>query len=194
MTDKQIQTEVVRLVNDVEYAALGFHATGGAERCIRAKEELHSYIAQLERIAGDLQTLCDKQALMLGERDAQLESVGAGGVGAMIPKQLAVECYECGATHRPGENTLCPTFRPQQIAAPAAATGWKWVPLEPTAEMLQAGQDTPVSESDEDAPEDYKAVYRAMLAAAPRDATTEGCVSREALDAPAEKQSGVLPV
>ena len=77
MTDKQIQTEVVRLVNDVEYAALGFHATGGAERCIRAKEELHGYIAQLERIAGDLQTLCDKQALMLGERDAQLESVGA---------------------------------------------------------------------------------------------------------------------
>ena len=92
MTDKQIQTEVVRLVNDVEYAALGFHATGGVERCIRAKEELHGYIAQLERIAGDLQTLCDKQALMLGELEAQLESVGAGGVGAMMPKQLAVEC------------------------------------------------------------------------------------------------------
>lgn len=48
-----------------------------------------------------------------------------------------------------------------------ATDGWKLVPLEPTAEMLQAGQDTPVSESDEDALEDYKVVYRAMLAAAP---------------------------
>lgn len=53
-----------------------------------------------------------------------------------------------------------------RVAVPAT-DGWKLVPLEPTAEMLQAGQDTPVSESDEDAPEDYKAVYRAMLAAAP---------------------------
>lgn len=52
------------------------------------------------------------------------------------------------------------------IAVPAT-DGWKLVPLEPTAEMLQAGQDTPVSESDEDSLEDYKAVYRAMLAAAP---------------------------
>lgn len=54
-----------------------------------------------------------------------------------------------------------------RVAVPAT-DGWVLVPLEPTAEMLQAGQDTPVSESDEDAPEDYKAVYRAMLAAAPR--------------------------
>ena len=53
-----------------------------------------------------------------------------------------------------------------RVAVPAT-DGWKLVPLEPTAEMLQAGQDTPVSESDEDALEDYKAVYRAMLAAAP---------------------------
>ena len=53
-----------------------------------------------------------------------------------------------------------------RVAVPAT-DGWVLVPLEPTAEMLQAGQDAPVSESDEDAPEDYKAVYRAMLAAAP---------------------------
>lgn len=53
------------------------------------------------------------------------------------------------------------------IAVPAT-DGWVLVPLEPTAEMLQAGQEAPVSESDEDAPEDYKAVYRAMLATAPR--------------------------
>lgn len=157
MTDKQIQTEVMRLVNDVEYAALGFHATGGIARCIRAKGELHAYIAQLEQ----------RLTMRIAELEAQLESVGAGGVGAMMPKQLAAACDECGATHRPGENTLCPTFRPQQIAEPAVAIGWKLVPLEPTAEMLQAGQDAPVSESDEDAPEDYKAVYRAMLAAAP---------------------------
>lgn len=103
----------------------------------------------------------------LSRTDATQAVERAHGISGVPARQLAVECDECGATHRPGENTLCPTFRPQQIAAPAAATGWKWVPLEPTAEMLQAGQDTPVSESDEDAPEDYKAVYRAMLAAAP---------------------------
>lgn len=118
-----------------------------------------------ERIAWGSDTALMREAAgKIEALEAQLDAVGAGGVGAMVPKQLAAACYECGATHRPGENTLCPTFRPQQIAAPAAATGWKWVPLEPTAEMLQAGQDTPVSESDEDAPEDYKAVYRAMLA------------------------------
>ena len=45
---------------------------------------------------------------------------------------------------------------------------WRLVPVEPTAEMLDAGRDTPLAgEEDADAPEDYKAVYAAMLAAAP---------------------------
>ena len=142
------------------------------------------------------------QASRVAELEAQLESVGAGGVGAMIPKTIPDRTalidliaehlsgtYHCtrvwsawrvgtmsqddfadvGESDTPSEITeaIIATLISQQIAEPAAATGWKWVPLEPTAEMLQAGQDTPVSESDEDAPEDYKAVYRAMLAAAP---------------------------
>lgn len=46
--------------------------------------------------------------------------------------------------------------------------GWRLVPVEPTAEMVQAGRNEPLAgEADEDAPEDYRAVYRAMLAAAP---------------------------
>ena len=143
------------------------------------------------------------QASRVAELEAQLESVGAGGVGAMIPKTIPDRTalidliaehlsgtYHCtrvwsawrvgtmsqddfadvGESDTPSEITeaIIATLISQQIAEPAAATGWKWVPLEPTAEMLQAGQDAPVSESDEDAPEDYKAVYRAMLAAAPR--------------------------
>jgi hypothetical protein len=51
--------------------------------------------------------------------------------------------------------------------APSAPDGWKLVPIEPTYEMLEAGEgalvptytDTPVSVPDD--------VYRAMLAAAP---------------------------
>lgn len=46
--------------------------------------------------------------------------------------------------------------------------GWRLVPMEPTPEMLQAGADEPLAgDSDDDAPEDYRAVYKAMLAAAP---------------------------
>ena len=57
-----------------------------ADRARRqAEQEPAAAIAALERIAGDLQALCDLQALML-------EAVGAGGVSAMMPKQLAVEC------------------------------------------------------------------------------------------------------
>jgi hypothetical protein len=53
----------------------------------------------------------------------------------------------------------------QQVSVPG---GWKLVPVEATDAMVQAGTDEPLAgESDEDAPDDYRAVYRAMLAAAP---------------------------
>jgi hypothetical protein len=56
----------------------------------------------------------------------------------------------------------------------AVPAGWRLVPVEPTLEMLQAGRDTPLAGDDAvDAPEDYKAVYRAMLAAAPQPAQGE---------------------
>ena len=46
--------------------------------------------------------------------------------------------------------------------------GWKLVPVEPTLAMISAGRDTPLAgEADDDSPEDYRGVYRAMLAAAP---------------------------
>lgn len=55
-----------------------------------------------------------------------------------------------------------------QQPAQAVPDGWRLVPAEPTPEMIQAGRDEPLAgEADEDAPEDYKAVYRAMLYAAP---------------------------
>lgn len=47
--------------------------------------------------------------------------------------------------------------------------GWKLVPVEPTLAMIRAGRDTPLAgEADDDSPEDYRGVYRAMLAAAPQ--------------------------
>lgn len=54
-----------------------------------------------------------------------------------------------------------------QASEPAPA-GWKLVPVDPTPEMVNAGRICPMptdSEWDED--EDYRAVYRAMLEAAP---------------------------
>lgn len=47
--------------------------------------------------------------------------------------------------------------------------GWQMVPVEPTIVMIRAGRDTPLAgEADDDSPEDYRCVYRAMLAAAPQ--------------------------
>lgn len=59
----------------------------------------------------------------------------------------------------------------QALKGGAVPEGYALVPVEPTPEMLQAGADEPLAgEADEDAPEDYRAVYKAMLAAAPQPA------------------------
>ena len=55
----------------------------------------------------------------------------------------------------------------QLSQAQAVPDGWKLVPVEPTEEMLPAGRDTPLSGLEEDAPDDYKAVFKSMLSAAP---------------------------
>ena len=53
--------------------------------------------------------------------------------------------------------------------APVVPQGWQMVPVEPTIVMIRAGRDTPLAgEADDDSPEDYRCVYRAMLAAAPQ--------------------------
>ena len=50
----------------------------------------------------------------------------------------------------------------------AEPTGYKLVPVEPTPEMINAGRICPMpTDSEWDEEEDYSAVYRAMLAAAP---------------------------
>lgn len=49
-------------------------------------------------------------------------------------------------------------------------SGFKWVPVEPTEAMLQAGINTPCALTGDDSvdePQDYRNVYAAMLAAAP---------------------------
>jgi len=48
------------------------------------------------------------------------------------------------------------------------------VPKEPTEDMVEAGRNTPCIDTgnyEEDAPEDYRVVYRAMIAAAPKGET-----------------------
>ncbi|MFG5778247.1 hypothetical protein ACFIQF_14355 [Comamonas sp. J-3] len=66
----------------------------------------------------------------------------------------------------PGEAVLAERLA-QLSQAQAVPDGWKLVPVEPTEEMLQAGRDTPLSGLEEDAPDDYKAVFKSMLSAAP---------------------------
>lgn len=148
-----------------------------------------------ERIAWGSDTALMREAAgKIEALEAQLESVGADCESWYKQNQQSIDDANKFGGERDSAWAEVERLKADALRAAVAPDSWVLVPLEPTAEMLQAGQDAPVSESDEDAPEDYKAVYRAMLAAAPRDATTEGCVSREALDAPAEKQSGVLPV
>ena len=55
------------------------------------------------------------------------------------------------------------------VAVQAVPAGWQLVPVEPTPEMVNAGRTTPVpSDIEWDEDEDYRAVYKAMLAAAPK--------------------------
>lgn len=71
----------------------------------------------------------------------QLEAVGAGGVGAMIPK-------------------LAPA-----VVGPVVPDGWKLVPVEPDMKMVEAGKD---AELFQPSCRSALVVYRAMLAAAPQ--------------------------
>lgn len=57
------------------------------------------------------------------------------------------------------------------------------VPVEPTVKILCAGRDTPCETTGDDAvdaPEDYRRVYRAMLAAAPQPEPVDADLRRDA--------------
>jgi hypothetical protein len=57
------------------------------------------------------------------------------------------------------------------VAVQAVPAGFVLVPVEPTDSMVNAGRTTPMpSDSEWDEDEDYRAVYKAMLAAAPKGA------------------------
>lgn len=90
----------------------------------------------------------------IAELEAQLYAVGAGGVGQSIKPSVQVDTAQ-----EPG------------AGIPASVpTGWKLVPMEPTAAMLDAAFDTEVvhTEWGVDAfVESTAEVYGAMLAAAP---------------------------
>lgn len=67
--------------------------------------------------------------------------------------------------------------QPAQQAVVKPVRGWKLVPVEPTPEMLQAGRDAECTATAEDCAEDYRAVYGAMLAAAPQPAQQKGAAA-----------------
>ena len=58
------------------------------------------------------------------------------------------------------------TYTQPQATTPAASEGYVLVPIEPTIEMLKAGRDTPCSAGPDDIEDDYRSIYKAMLAAA----------------------------
>lgn len=71
------------------------------------------------------------------------------------------DCITTGVCVKSG--LYCP---PAQQAEQA---GWVRVPVEPTQEMINAGRTTPMpSDSEFDEDEDYRAVFIAMVAAAPK--------------------------
>jgi hypothetical protein len=68
---------------------------------------------------------------------------------------LLYECIHCSASNYP--------------AVPKVTAGFVLVPMEATQEMISAGRTTPMpSDSEFDEDEDYRAVYKAMCAAAPK--------------------------
>jgi hypothetical protein len=68
---------------------------------------------------------------------------------------LLYECIHCSASNYPPE--------------PKVPAGFALVPVEPTPEMISAGRTTPMpSDSEFDEDDDYRAVYKAMCAAAPK--------------------------
>ena len=90
----------------------------------------------------------------IAELEAQLYAIGAGGVGQSIKPQIQTDTAQEPGTRIPA----------------SVPTGWKLVPMEPTAAMLDAAFDTEVvhTEWGVDAfVENTDEVYGAMLAAAP---------------------------
>lgn len=55
-----------------------------------------------------------------------------------------------------------------QPAHAGVVEGWKLVPVEPTPEMIRQGRITPCTADELDADDDYRAVYKSMLSAAPQ--------------------------
>lgn len=101
------------------------------------------------------------------EREAATEAAYAAVVdgGWSSVKEMGVKMFQAGVAWQ----------RAQSAPAGAVPGGWRLVPVEPTPEMLQAGADEPLAgDHDDDAPEDYRAVFKAMLAAAPQPAPQHG--------------------
>ncbi len=94
------------------------------------------------------------QHARIADLEAQLYAVGAGGVGQSIKPQIQADTAQ----------------EPEVRIRTSVPTGWKLVPMEPTAAMLDAAFDTEVvhTEWGVDAfVENTAEVYGAMLAAAP---------------------------
>lgn len=173
MTQGQ-QPAALRLADEYEYEGfIGKHQFAREEWCRKAALELRSLYAG--------------NAALRSGYDASRHEIGALRNRVQELGQMARDCnsrrvIELQAKVRELEDMLAavgaggvePLRKADHFrdATQMVPQGWKLVPVDPTLAMVRAGRDTPLAgEADDDSPEDYRCVYRAMLAAAPEPPT-----------------------
>ena len=142
---RQAINELRRLHTENASLSTGYDAARLEIKSLQAELVKESARTAAEKLRADQMTAQHRmQCNLRRELEEMLAAVGAGGVEPLRK-----------ADH----------FRDATQMVPQ---GWKLTPVEPTLAMIRAGRDTPLAgEADDDSPEDYRGVYRAMLAAAP---------------------------
>ncbi|MFM4747154.1 hypothetical protein ACEUDE_05945 [Aeromonas veronii] len=103
-----------------------------------------------------------------------------GYIGSSIPQTIFEHCRGCDLLDRIDA----------ALTGPVVPDSWKWVPVEPTAEMKTAGIEVEVCDDGERYVdcltwEEVEEIYRAMLAAAPKQQGGEPCATELPLSSPA---------
>lgn len=118
-------------------------------------------IRQLTRLVADYMEIIAKQRVAMKEAHRVLGTLDVSITSRTLGARCGLaEAMELGIS----------APQPAQQPGVESERGWKLVPVEPTPEMLQAGRDVECTASDDDCAEDYRAVYKAMMAAAPQPA------------------------
>lgn len=162
------QPEPLRLADALENGSY-LLSVERAATCAELRR-LHAIEAEHIKLCRDYQDTWDSRDRLHAENQqlrADLEAIGAGGVGPLMPATVQHQ-------HKSNIDNDLQRENGQLITSSSTApAGWKLVPVEPTREMLRAAIDAPrpaVYVDSLSAAENLidSTKYRAMLAAAPQ--------------------------